>query len=168
MSITVRTMQKEDIELIWTTPAVTGSNRPSGLYDRNYAEQQMGKRVTLLAFYSDEFASHVNIIWKPEYPPFVEKGIPEINDLWVLPDFRRRGIASALMDEAEKRIFEHSPVAGIGFGLHSGYGPAQRMYILRGYIPDGLGVSYKGKIAEPYKEFPVDDDLVLYLTKEQK
>ena len=121
-------MEKEDVELIWTTPAVTGPNRPRGLYDRYYVEHAMGERVTLLAFYNDELAGYANIIWKSDYPPFAEKEIPEINDLRVHDDYRRHGIGTALMDEAEKRIFERSPVAGIGVGMHEGYGPAQIMY----------------------------------------
>ncbi|MFC1900933.1 GNAT family N-acetyltransferase [Chloroflexota bacterium] len=135
-------------------------------FERFLAEQEMGKRTVLVAYGDNDFAGFVTILWRSNYQSFAEKGIPEINDLRVIPDFRRRGIATALVDEAEKRIFERSPVAGIGFGLYADYGAAQRMYILRGYIPDGLGISYKGKHVEPGKEVLVDDDLVLYLTKE--
>ena len=39
-------------------------------------------------------------------------------------------------------------------------------YILRGYVPDGLGLAYKGKPVIPGEMVKVDDDLILYLTKE--
>ncbi len=39
---------------------------------------------------------------------------------------------------------ETSDTVCLGVGLHSGYGAAQRMYVLRGYVPDGSGVWYEG------------------------
>jgi GNAT superfamily N-acetyltransferase len=160
-------MENSDIELINASPAVRGNNRPAGLFDRYYMEQEKGERVTLLAFYHGEFAGHVNIIWKSSYPAFVEKRIPEINDLFVIPSYRRRRIATALVDEAEKRIFKRSPFAGIGVGMYADYGPAQRMYVLRGYIPDRLGLMYKDKPVTPGEMVKVDDELTLYLIKER-
>jgi len=70
------------------------------------------------------------------------------------------------MDEAEKRISERSRVAGIGVGMFQNYGSAQRMYILRGYVPDTLGLYYKGQHVKRGQEVCVDDELILYLTKE--
>ena len=102
----------------------------------------------------------------PEYPYFRDNGIPEIEDLNVLDHLRRRGIASALMDEAERRIGEKSRVAGIGVGLHPGYNAAQRMYVLRAYVPDGRGVAYNHRYVQEGERVPFDDDLVLYFTKE--
>jgi GNAT superfamily N-acetyltransferase len=167
MAIMIRLANEDDLPLLHSTPAVTGEKRPPLLYERYLLEQERGKRVVLLAFYDNRFAGYVTVIWQPEYPPFAEKNIPEINDLAVHDDFLRRGIATSLVDEAEKRIFERSPVAGIGVGMYAGYGPAQRMYVLRGYVPDGLGLAYKGKTVEPLQKVPVDDDLILYLTKER-
>ncbi len=65
--------------------------------------------------------------------------IPEIQDLNVLPPFRRKGIATMLLDRAEAEVACRSDVVGIGVGLHPGYNDAQRLYVKRGYIPDGLG-----------------------------
>jgi hypothetical protein len=70
------------------------------------------------------------------------------------------------MDAAES---EAALIAGrvcLAVGLHSGYGPAQRMYIKRGYVPDGSGVWYKGRQLEQYAPCVNDDDLLLYLSKE--
>jgi ribosomal protein S18 acetylase RimI-like enzyme len=160
-------MKKADIELICASPVVIGSNRPAGMYDRYYTEQENGQRVVLLAFYNGEFTGHVNVIWKSEYPLFADQNIPEISDLIVVPDLRRRGIATALVDEAEKYIFKRSPFAGIGVGMYADYGPAQRMYVLRGYVPDRLGLMYKRKPVKPGEMVKVDDDLVLFMLKER-
>jgi ribosomal protein S18 acetylase RimI-like enzyme len=168
MEISIRLLDEQQIPQITEAFENTVWHGQEHLYERFLAEQKMGKRTVLIAYAGDVFAGYVTILWRSNYRPFAEKGIPEINDLRVLPDFRRRGIATALVDEAEKRIFDKSQVAGIGFGLYADYGPAQRMYVLRGYIPDGLGISHKGKHVEPGKEVPVDDDLVLYLIKERE
>lgn len=72
------------------------------------------------------------------------------------------------MDRAEQIISKRSSVAGIGVGLHPGYAAAQRMYVLRGYVPDGLPVTYCDKFVEEGQEIKLDDELVLHLTKKLK
>ena len=72
------------------------------------------------------------------------------------------------MDEVEKLALKISDVVYLGVGLHSGYGSAQRMYVKRGYIPDGSGVWYKNEVCEPYSECINDDELVLYMSKRLK
>jgi hypothetical protein len=69
------------------------------------------------------------------------------------------------MDEAERRIAERSPVVGIGVGMDPDYGAAQRLYVERGYVPDGRGL-WKGSHYVTYGDnVTVDDDLVLMFTK---
>lgn len=46
------------------------------------------------------------------------------------------------MDIAEEIAATYADTVYLGVGLHSGYGSAQRMYVKRGYIPDGSGVWY--------------------------
>ena len=54
----------------------------------------------------------------------------------------------------------------LAVGVHSGYGAAQRIYVKRGYIPDGTGVWYQGKQLEQYAPCVNDDDLLLFMAKE--
>jgi len=166
MNINIKMLEAQDIPLLTAAFENPAWNAPASLYEHYLADQKRGERTVLTAYADGDFAGFVTIKWQSDYPPFAEKGIPEINDLRVLPDFRRRRIATALVGEAEKRIFERSSFSGIGVGLHAGYGAAQRMYILRGYVPDGLGIFYKGQHVQPGQEVAVDDDLILYLTKE--
>ena len=166
MSVTVRLFKTEDIEVITSSFAEIDWNNRVSTLERYLAEQEKGDRTALVAYSDSNFAGYVTIMWKSNYPPFAEKGVPEISDLIVLPAFRHQGIASTLMDEAEKRISERSRVAGIGVGMFQDYGAAQRMYILRGYVPDTLGLFYKGQHVILGQEIRVDDELVLYLTKE--
>jgi ribosomal protein S18 acetylase RimI-like enzyme len=111
------------------------------------------------------FAGYVTVVWVSGYRPFAAAGIPEIQDLNVLPQFRRRGIASALMDAAEAAIAARAETAGIGVGLYADYGAAQLMYLRRGYLPDGRGVAYRGATVAPATRVPVDDDLVLKMVR---
>ena len=69
------------------------------------------------------------------------------------------------MAHAEELIADKSDFAGIGVGLHSDYGIAQRMYVKRGYMPDGLGLMYKYQKVEAGSKVRVDDDLTIMFTK---
>jgi len=56
---------------------------------RYLAEQDMGNRVATLAYSDKEFTEYVTIKWQSDYPPFAEQGIPEIQNLKILPTFQR-------------------------------------------------------------------------------
>ncbi len=167
MNITIRLLELADIRSLPAAFADTVWDVPESHFERFLGEQNKGERTVLLAHSDGVFTGYVTIKWQSDYPDFAEKAIPEINDLRVLPQFRRRGIAGALLDEAEKRIFEQSGAAGIGVGMYADYGPAQKLYVRRGYVPDGAGLFYKNQPVIPGQDVPVDDDLVLYLTKER-
>ncbi len=162
----IRLLQSEDITIIADAFTAIGWNKPASQYERYLAEQEAGDRVVLVALINDDFAGYVTIEWHSGYQPFAAAGIPEIADFNVLPHYRRRHIGSRLLDEAERRIGERSAVVGIGVGLYPDYGPAQRMYVLRGYIPDGLGVAYNGHNARYGQALLNDDSLALYFTKQ--
>src|SRR5687767_8107793 len=88
----------------------------------NYlSEQQRGIRTVFVAFVGGDFAGCVTVVWTSFYPPFRATGIPEIQDFNVLPRFRRQGIGTRLMDEAERKVSERSGVAGIGVGMSPDY-----------------------------------------------
>lgn len=128
-------------------------------------EQAEDKRVTLVALMAGEFAGYGNVIWESGYPNFKERSIPEIQDLNVLPKFRNQGIGSKLLDYLEERALETSSSIGIGVGLYSDYGAAQKLYVKRGYIPDGRGITHDGSYIEAGQSVPADDDLILWLIK---
>ncbi len=161
----IRLLQNGDIEHIAAAFAAIGWNKPASQYERYLAQQIAEERTVLVAFLGDHFAGYVTIQWQSEYPPFRAANIPEVQDFNVLPQYQRRHIGTALLDEAERCIAQRSPIAGIGVGLHADYGPAQRMYVLRGYVPDGYGISYSNRLLRTGEHVRVDDALVLSFTK---
>ncbi len=166
--LSIRRLKATDIPVIYSAFTSVGWHRTPGMLEEYLAEQEQGERIIFLAYSGDDFAGYVTVKWRvTDYLPFAEKGIPEIMDLNVLPPFQKRRIATKLVDEVERCIFERSPVAGIGVGLFTDYGAAQRMYVRRGYVPDGLGIAYKGQPVKPYSSVRVDDELTLYLVKEK-
>ena len=142
-----------------------GWNKPASQYERYHMEQVLKIRDMYIARVQGQFAGYLTICWQSSHPPFREKKIPEIMDFNVLPKFRRLGIGTQLMDRAEAEIEKVSPIAGIGVGMTPDYGAAQRLYVLRGYIPDGNGLYYLGRPIQYRQTLKVDDNLALYLTK---
>ncbi|WP_151737804.1 GNAT family N-acetyltransferase [Paenibacillus tengchongensis] len=132
-------------------------------WQENYSQT----RVTLLAFYEDQFAGWGHVVYQSQYMYFAGKGIPEIQNFDVIPPLRNRGIGSRLIEALEERALARSDAVGIGFGLYAAYGAAQRLYVKRGYIPDGRGMMYDNVPVEPGARVCVDDDLCLYLIKKR-
>ncbi|WMT38901.1 GNAT family N-acetyltransferase [Paenibacillus sp. D2_2] len=129
-------------------------------------ENQEGKRVTLMAYCNDSIAGCCHLLYESKYPYFRDNQIPEINDLNVFPSYRRLKIASQLFDEFERIASQTSRYIGLGVGLYKDYGNAQRMYMSRGYIADGNGITYDNVPVIPGKPVVVDDELLIYLVKD--
>ena len=163
--LSIRSMVADDPALLFAACASEGWDKPLTLFERYCQEQESGARELLIAEYAGQFAGYVTIVWGSEYPPFLEAGIPEINDFNVLKELRRRGIGSALLDVAEARIARRSAYAGIGVGVFADYGPAHILYVQRGYIPDGLGLYQAGRHCQFGDRLTVNHDLALWFTK---
>ena len=168
LDLTIRSIEEKDIPVIAQAFAELGWNKPASQYKRYLMEQRYEVRDVYIAFVKEQFAGYLTICWKSTYGPFREKNIPEIVDFNVLPGFRRMGIGSRLMDKAENAIARISPIAGIGVGMTPDYGAAQRLYVLRGYIPDGLGLHWRDHFIHYNEQVTIDDDVAIYLTKELK
>ena len=151
----------------WLTSQFTALAWPksAGYFERCYAAQEQGARIVLLNRTGERLNGYLNIVWRPDYPPFRDADIPEIQDLNVVPVARRQGIATRLMDRAESLVAERHPIIGIGVGLHPGYGAAQRMYVCRGYLPDARPLTYGNAFVTEGQVVRLDDELVLHLTK---
>ena len=131
---------------------------------RYFKEQESGEREVLVAEVESAVAGYITILPSAKHGPFAEI-YPELSDFNVFETFQNQGIGNLLLEEAEKRVRLISDKVTLGVGLHSGYGPAQRLYIKRGYIPDGTGVWYQNH--QPAMNAVCEDigELVLYLSK---
>lgn len=161
-------MTVNDIETIHQVFQHNGIERQVDDIMKCWEENQSGEKVTLLAFYDGRFAGSLHLISTSYYPPFVDQGIPEINDFNVIGPLKRLGIGNRLMDAVEKIAFEKFGKVGVGVGMHHYYGPAQRLYAKRGYVPDGRGLIYHNEVVMPFVNVCADNDLILYMTKDQK
>jgi GNAT superfamily N-acetyltransferase len=165
-SICIRLLEQGDPPSISAAFQHIGWNKPEGQYRQYLYEQLAETRNCFVALLEGQFAGYVTLNWKPTYAGFADLNIPEIQDLNVLPPFRRTGIASRLLDRAEAEAAMHSTAVGIGVGLHPGYSAAQRLYVKRGYIPDGRGITYQNCFVEEGESLVLDDDLVMHFTKQ--
>ena len=165
-SIYVRLLEEGDAPRIAAAFQNMGWNKPEGQYRDYFHDQVAGSRTCFVSSVDGQFAGYVTVNWRPTYGGFADRDIPEIQDLNVLAIFRRKGVASRLLDRAEAEVARHSAVVGIGVGLHSGYNAAQQIYIKRGYVPDGRGITYRDCFVEEGTSVVVDDDLLMHFTKQ--
>lgn len=163
--LVIRTMCESDPERICKEEIAQGWDAKADKYFSRLSDMTDGISVALVADINGAPAGYVNVYINSRWGAFGGSGMCEIVDFGVLEKYRCRGIGSRLMDTAEKIAAEYSDSVYLGVGMHNGYGSAQRMYVKRGYIPDGSGVWYGDKIAEPYMPCVNDDDLVLYMSK---
>lgn len=164
-TLLVRRMLFTDIEIIHSGLSPHDVNKPINYIQSCWDENVTNQRITLLVFHENEFAGWGHVVFQSQYPYFADNHIPEIQNFDVIPPCRGQGIGSVLIEALEAEAFAKSDTIGIGFGLYASYGAAQRMYVKRGYIPDGRGLMYENLPAEPGSQVRVDDELTLYLTK---
>lgn len=140
-------------------------HKPASLFEQYLHEQETGKRIIWVVYEGKDIAGYVTLLWQSGYPSFEEQGIPEIKDLNVLPHYRNRGIGSVLLDSAEEAAWQREDMVGLAVGLYTDYGAAQRIYVKRGYIPDGCGITYEHRTVPAGEHVCLDDDLVLWMIK---
>ncbi len=107
---------------------------------------------------------HYNRI--PIYMPFRRLNIPEIQDLFIAPLYRRGGLAKALIRQCEElaRSEGHSEI-GIGVGVGQEFGPAQRLYNSLGFHADGMGAVFEREVVPSGTMKPIDHRLCIMLVK---
>src|ERR1700739_4785137 len=100
-NLVIRALRENDPPVIAAAFAQIGWNKPEAQYRQYLGEQSAGTRTCLVAIAGGQFAGYVTVNWQPFCLGFSEQRIPEIQDLNILPQFRRQGIASRLLDHAE-------------------------------------------------------------------
>ena len=135
---------------------------------RRYLADHVGPGgSSLLATSGSEAIGYVAIVWESNYAGFRSRGIPLVHQIAVGEPWRRRGVATLLMDAAEQLARDRGiATLGITVGLFDEYGPAQRMYGRRGYIPDGRGACQDQRPLSKGMQVSIGHDLIIWLTKD--
>jgi len=163
MQISVRSLVEADVDALADVFADWPKDRE--LFVRYAALAASGAKDVVVGTVDAAVVGYLTIDWTSHYPSFANAAIPEIVDFNVIARTRRHGVGAALMDEAERRIAKRSGIAGIGVGMYADYGSAQRMYVKRGYVPDGAGLVVDGVAPEPGSTIVLDDAPALMFTK---
>lgn len=189
--VTIRDMKQSDCQIIHNEISAQNWHSELSRYEKYYNEQNANERYVFIAEYRGNLAGYTTLIPTATEGPFAsfvqngeyststetniqpssdrdiesKKGIPEIVDFNVFIKYQRLGIGNRILDAAEAKAAEFSNVVSLGVGLHFGYGPAQRIYVKRGYLPDGSGVWYQNKQLGQYAPCNNDDELILYFSK---
>ena len=161
----IRKMQESDIKDLSRGFISQGWPSREEILTRYFKEQESGEREVLVAEVEGAVAAYITILPDAKQGPFAGMA-PELSDFNVFEPFQNQGIGNLLLEEAEKRVKLFSDKVTLGVGLHSGYGPAQRLYIKRGYIPDGSGVWYRNQPLEMNAVCEDIGELILYLSKD--
>lgn len=166
IDLMIRNMEEADAQIFTDEYMAQGWHPDINGYLGRLGDQAEGKCVALTASYGGHLAGYVYVYQTAHEGPFKEYGWPIIVDFNVLEKYQRKGIGSKLMDVAEQTASQYADTVCLGVGLSREYGSAQRMYVKRGYIPDGSGAWYKDRQCIQYETLcTIDDDLVLYLYK---
>lgn len=164
-SIDIRIMNYDDIPFICRADGDESQENIAYL-KRQLDNQEKGECTALIALYNGTAAGYVFLYYQCRWGGLAGHNIPGVADLIVFKKYRRKKIAAMLLDEAENIAKQYCNKIYLDVCLNSGYGPALRFYIKRGYIPDGKGVYYKEKVCETDAVCRNDDELTLWLAKE--
>lgn len=160
--IELRTATQNDIPALYTLYEGMGKS------DDGYFESCLERGFTILvASEEGQDVGFAMLNFTPKYALYKKLDIPEIQDLNVLPDARQKGIATTIVNKCEELAEEAGKAQiGISVPLNKSYGPAQRLYIKLGYMPDGNGITYDREPVSSEQRYAPDDDLCLMMLKD--
>lgn len=148
----IRTISESGTKVLCTEEIAQGRlGATEQKYLRRLTDNASGKSIALIAEYKGRVAGYVNVYSNTIKDDAANKEYCNIVDFGGLKKYRNHGVGSRLMHTAEQIASEYADTVFIGVALHSGYGSAQRMYVKRGYIPDGKGVWYGPEVRVPYQ-----------------
>lgn len=168
-SIILRAYQPNDSNHFWRMISDFRFDLEREYYERCIERHNFGELMIVLYLENGRAIGFALLNWQPKYSLFKRLGIPEIQDLNVLSSYRRQGIGRQIIHFCENLATEKGhDTMGIGVGLDSTFGAAQRLYISMKYIPDGNGVCYDRMQVSKGEFKPIDENLSLMMTKTLK
>ena len=113
----------------------------SGKHADRFRRQQEGHVVYFVAWVGELAVGHALIKWRGSDVETISSqllGCPDIEDLYVVPDYREAGIGSSLLSHAERLAIRHG-YRQIGLGVDVTNPRARRLYERLGYSDSGFG-----------------------------
>jgi GNAT superfamily N-acetyltransferase len=165
--VNIKHLEMNHIKIILQALGESDLNRSEDYFNLSLLENELNKRITLIAFCQKEFAGYINILFNSKYPYFYKNRIPEISDFFVMPKYRKNGIGTTLLKAAESVISNDYNCVGLGVGLYVDYGPVEDLYISNGYVPDVNSNTANARLVSG-NYIRLDDELMVYLFKRLK
>lgn len=165
-------MTAQDITALEQAALLVHGDSPVDYFQHCYEEQNQNRRYVLVARLALEqdttdVAGYAMVNFHPLYAPFRHMGIPEIQDLSVVPGLRKQGLGRALITACEDSArAKGCTQIGIGVGLGASFGAAQRLYVRAGFIPDGAGACFDNTPMRTGDLRPFGDAMTLKLIKD--
>lgn len=164
--IEVRKATPEDIQTLYSLTSMENHVKDNDYFHRCLDEVLQGKREVFVVEQESRICGYCFYQRFPRYQPFRRLSIPEIQDIYIHPDDRQKGLATLLIGKCEEQaLSEGKDMIGLGVGLTSNYGKAQKLYVKLGYEPDGAGAVYEREAVRAGQLYKLDDELCLMMVK---
>lgn len=168
--IAIRRMEAADLPAL-ATAEDDFSDSSRAYFERQLRWQQNGESTALLALFEGQIAGYIFLFPTCRWGGLRDLGLPSMADLFVLEQYRKNGIGTALLDVAEGLAAQFSDQIYLNVPVNSAHGAAQRLYVKRGYVPDGNGLYCDADgnglctVCPPDATFVNDDDMTLGMVK---
>jgi ribosomal protein S18 acetylase RimI-like enzyme len=165
-SLTFRVVQPQEIAWVKQEVKTAFFSGDEDTIEEHFQDHENGASTTILGYEAGRLVGIITIRWQSRYPLFRERQIPLIQNIEIRYEDRGRGLGNQMLERAEREIARRSHLAGLVVGISGDYGPAQRLYARRGYVPDGRGVCRQFTPLKNGDVVTVDHDLLLWLVKD--
>ena len=139
MDIDVRPLSRREIPLL---DAHLDVERLAGRHDDRFAQQRDGRLTYLIAWLDGTPIGHAMVRWTGATDAFVAEriqGCAHVEDLFVMPDLRSRGIGTRILGHGERLAVERGfTQLGLAVGIDNPR--ARALYERLGYVDTGFGV----------------------------
>lgn len=119
-----------------------GAERPRGTGTLPAAVEQELRNPNLCLFAAEmegRFVGWISLVYIPKVGKWQGHGHVYVDELWVAPEFRRRGVGAALMAKADEMKAKWN-AAGIRLYVNAGNPGAKRLYEACGFSADGQAI----------------------------
>ena len=165
MKATVRAMRESDAAAFDYEYTLSGEIKSGETFKTLYARQRMKKVNVYVAEFECKLLGYIVVSYETTLKGEI---IVHIEDMYVLPLFRKCGVGQSLLNYAEREIVRRYDKVNASIGIGAAYGAAQRLFIKNGYMPDGLGVRFNGRILQEGANATNVRSLCLKFSKELK